>query len=250
VTPAIKIYRKGDIYLCLLASSGLAVHAYVSSAGLWTAEPLFRVIAASLGISLLVLPGYSLSRLVGLDRYGTATLAGLAIALSLGILAASGAVIWVSSQSFSLPLFEAAVAGLTAVLSVFTLWRRSQPSPEDKEIVTRWQALGLAIIPLGIAVVALNGPLPASPATYYTEFYLVQTEPGVIVTIGNAEQQTETYYIAAESGNSRVLSGPIEVRSGAGWQGSLTTPAHTAGPLRLVLYRAGDNAPYRTLWVR
>ncbi len=250
MTLATHIYRRGDIYLCLLASGGLVGHAYLSSAGLWTADMPLRVIAVLLGISVLVLPGYSLSRLVGFERYGIAALAGLAITLSLGILAVSGTAIWVSSHKFSLPLFEAIVAGSTAVLSVLTLWRRPQPSPKDEEVVTRWQALGLVLIPLCITAVALTSPLPVSPATDYTEFFLVQGKPTVTVAIVNAERQTETYYIAAESGNSRTLSGPIEVRSGARWQGSVTMPAITDEELRLFLYRKGDNVPYRTLWLQ
>ena len=250
MTLTTNVYRKGDIYLCLLISGGLVVHAYLSSAGLWTAEPLFHIIGVSIGISLLVLPGYILCRLAGFERYGIATFAGLAIALSLGILAISGAVIWMISQSLSLPLYEAVIAGLLAALSVLVLWRRSPAPPKDGEVAIRWQALGLLAVPLGIAALALNIALPTSPATDYTEFFVVQGKPAVTVGIVNAERQTETYYVAAESSSGREVSAPIRLRPGERWQGPVTMPANLDGQLRLLLYRGGDNAPYRSLWLQ
>lgn len=250
MTLTTNVYRKGDIYLCLLISGGLVVHAYLSSTGVWTAEPLFRIIDALIGISLLVLPGYILCRLAGFERYGVATLAGLAIALSLAILAISGTVIWLIRQSLSLPLYEVVIAGLLAALSVLALWRRSAAPPNDAEVATRWQALGLLAVPIGIAVLALNIALPSSPATDYTEFFLVQGKPAVTVAIVNAEGQTETYYIAAESSNGRELTAPIRLRPGEKWQGPVTMPANPDGQLRLLLYREGDKTPYRSLWLQ
>ena len=234
MTLTTNVNRKGDIYLCLLISGGLVVHAYLSSAGLWTAEPLFRIIGALIGISLLVLPGYSLCRLAGFERYGVATFAGLAIALSLGILAISGAVIWLISQSLSLPLYEVVIAGLLAALNVLILWRRSPAPPKDAEVTIRWQALGLLAVPLGIAALALNIALPTSPATDYTEFFVVQGKPAVTV----------------DSINGRELSAPIRLRPGEKWQGPVTMPANIDGQLRLLLYRDGDKVPYRSLWLQ
>jgi uncharacterized membrane protein len=242
-------YNKIDVLPCLLISIGLATHAYLSSVGLWSSTPLSRAITMVLGISLLVIPGYCICRSAGLDRFGIATLAGLSITLSLSILAVIGAFIWLITQTLSFPFFEMLVACLITILSILIILKQEPTLPYDK-VVERLQALFLFFLVLSITIFALSSSLPASPSTYFTEFYLVQTEPVLIVGIHNLEQQAEAYNIVVESDNARTDFGPIEVSSGERWQGTVELPTNISSNLTLLLYKNGDNTPYRKLWIR
>ncbi len=241
---------KWDVYLCLVAGVGLLAHACLGSAGLLASQPLAQAAGAALGLSSLVLPGYTIARLAGFERYGVAAFAGLAISLSLGLLAVVGAILWLPAQKLSLPVFEALVAVLLLGLNSLALFLSRSSQANGDQGRTRWQALCLTLIPLGLAAWLLTGWLPDSPTSGYTEFYVVRGKPTVSVTVKSSERQPLFYRITAESSGGTVSSAWFKLVPGQSWEGPVTLPPDTQGQILVNLYRENDKQPYRSLWLQ
>jgi uncharacterized membrane protein len=243
------LLRYGDIYLCMALSLGLALHAGLASAG-GPASPILAATGLPLGLGMVILPGYSLALAAGLERRGASTLAGVAIALSLAMIAIIGTMIWLVSNELSVPLFEAMLSSCVFMLSMFAFRRRQRSVAYEPSLSAQWTTLGLLVIVLLATTVVLGDFMPTSPTTRYTEFVILNREPQVVVAIVNREQRPETYTVVAESANGRSQLAPVTVPADAHWTGALPLEPDANAQVQLLLYRAGEQAPYRSLWLQ
>ncbi|MGA7733238.1 MAG: hypothetical protein WCD37_18410 [Chloroflexia bacterium] len=113
----------GDLYFCALTSLCLALYALLTRFGVIEAGIAGKLPMTMLGAGLLVLPGYSLCRALGLDRHGTARLGGLSFALSLALLALAGAGAWLILGELDVLAIETFVLGITVTLCAVAAMR-------------------------------------------------------------------------------------------------------------------------------
>jgi uncharacterized membrane protein len=238
--------RYADIYLCMALSLGLALHAALASAS-GPASTILDAAGLPLGLGMVILPGYSLALAAGLERRGPSTLAGVAVALSLAMIAIIGTVSWLVSNALSVPTFETILSCCVFLLSMFAFHRRQQSVVYEPGLKAPWTTLGLLVVVLLVAAVALGDFMPSSPTTRYTEFAILNRGPQVVVAIVNREQRPETYTIIAESASGRSRLAPVTVLPDAQWVGVLPIGLEANAQVQLLLYRAGEQAPYRSL---
>lgn len=241
--------RRYDLYICPIAGAALALHGALAIAGLPMASPAARALSVGLGLALLFIPGYSLGLAANLDRLGAAVLAALSIAFSTALLTIVGTAIWLAGAQFSAPLSETLLAGLTLGASIVIFWRRRRDYEHAWHRPKRVAALGTFAMVLVVAGLLFSDLLPVSPATRYTEFSIARQPSGAVISIVNQEGARETYQVVMESSAGRRQLASVELAAGAQWSSSLPASAEHKQPVRLLLYRAGDSAPYRTLWL-
>lgn len=239
--------RLGDIYLCLIVGIALAIYAATLGQAAVLASPQAAYLL--LGLGLMTIPGYSLSILLGLEQYGTATLAGSAIALSFATLAALSTVVWIMSQQFSPQALHALVAVCIIVVSLAAMLLRKRDLLQKEAAAPRWTTIGMFLALFGVVALSMSSLLPSSPTANYTEFSMVAgaAVPTVAVVNREARQQEYTLVLESAAGAQRLAS--IDLPAGGRWEQPLSGKVPASGQVRLVLYRAGDPTPYRTLWL-
>ena len=253
IRPASGLTERGDLYFCALASLCLGLYALLTRFDVLDEGFVGALPVAMLGASMLVLPGYSLCRALGLDRYGTAMLGGLSFALSLALLALAGAGSWLIAHELDMLAVETFVLGFTVTLCATAAMggMRNSESERDasRSIRERWTALGLMLVPLLMGAIAFSPDMPVAAATRHTEFYVGAPAPALRIGIYNAEGRTVTYTLVAEDGKRRVSVGPIDLAAGGRWEGDTPLAPPTGGELHLYLYRYGIAQPYRSLMI-
>ncbi len=242
-----RLAGRSDIYFCALGGFSLGLYAILTHFWVIDRGPLGEVPTAMLGAGLLVFPGYSLCRALGLDQHGTAVLGGLSFALSLALLAVAGAGAWLMVQELDITAIETAVLALTISFCAVAALRSTEVDGALKGAPERWTALGLVLVPLLVGAVAFSPDLPVTAAARHTEFYLNTHTTPLTVDIYNAEGRTVTYTLVADDGHRQESIGPIDPGVDGRWEGKSPIAPPVGGTLHLYLYRYGTHQPYRLL---
>jgi hypothetical protein len=124
---------QGALYLCALASLCLALYAVLTRFGVIEADIFGKLPMSMLGAGLLVLPGYSLCRALGLDRHGTAILGMLSFAFSLALLALAGASAWLILGELDVLAIETFVLAITITLCATSSIRGTPASSKSRQ---------------------------------------------------------------------------------------------------------------------
>jgi uncharacterized membrane protein len=242
--------------------------------------PALRAVLSLL--CLLFTPGYATLAMFfpGGKDIDPAARFGLSPVVSVAVLIPIGLALNYSIWGLSVEAILAGITGYVVLCGMVALWRRSGISPElrysfpwpgTKQGAAKLLPLIVILTILGIAVWGYFERLIAESAgERYTEFYILspdgvagqypqQTVVGepvtVIIGITNHEHDAVLYHVVlmeADGSLQRIASIPLE--DNQSWEQPCTFALTVPGEknrISFLLYREGDNEPYRSLqlWI-
>jgi hypothetical protein len=241
-----------DLWVIFVVALLVGAHGAASLAGVQESQRLSLGLAPFILIGLVVAPGFCLASIGALERFGPGALAGLTIALSLSLIAVIGTALWLAFGQFSAGLIELVVGEISNGL-IASHWLRRRPAPACAGGPSvRWTALAILIIPAMVAMIAMNGRLPAAPATRYTEFEIAEVQHRTVtVRIVNEEAAAERYTLvgrrADDPTGEPMIHAEVTVEEGQQVGLPLSLDADSGDRFRLDLLRPGDQQAYRSL---
>jgi uncharacterized membrane protein len=231
-------------------------------------------------IAALLLPGYSLHAILGLDSGDLGIIEHLALDFVLSL-----AVIAILALGLNYAPWGLTPISIVLVLTVWTClttagawWRqvgcssrssRSASGRKSGSLQISWAGVTIATATLVVVAVSLAFTVNASPPQM-TEFFVLGqpglaegypriVEPGdpITITLGitNREDTVVNYRVALETDTSPlVATGPVELGPGATWYGPVTFSLPRPGKnqeIRFVLHKDDAVGAYRqlSLWI-
>ena len=247
-------------------------------------EGALRIVLGLLHI--MFIPGYALVSVlfVGTDDLEWLERLGLSFALSISMVCLTGLFLNYTRWGIRLTPLLVALASLVLLCCIAAYWRRKKLPPEERFVlcfkirVPHWEKLGrldgllalvltLSVVTVIAAVIYMAGT--PGPTEAFTEFYVlgldqklgghptevsVNAPVTIILNIVNHEHAEMQYRIEwKESQDSTWIASP-QLSHGETWKQpytfTLTKPGKNR-PVTLLLYKQGDEKPYRALhlWV-
>jgi hypothetical protein len=231
----------------------VATFAFALAALLVAVLPSPGVVQALVGVPMaLLVPGYALvaamlppGRLGGVER----ATASLAAALATTVLTA------VALDALGVRIDTAAVCAASAAVTlpataVAWLRRRGTVVRRDRRVLASWLEAG-AVLTVVAAVATLAFSLAETPSradgvTGYTTVAGERSGTSLRLTVKSNELRHVRYRVVVDAGRTPPRTASVGLDPGMEWRETVTVPAG-AGVVRVMLYRASETTPSRTL---